>query len=533
MLKRVKGQKFGGWRTQKFLGEGGNGVVWQATNSSSEKVAIKLLTKAEGKRGEKIYARFKNEIDLVKKNSDIDGLLPILDSYLPDEIGEELPWYVMPIAKPLESYVAGYGFELVIHSILEIGKVLIKLHDRGISHRDIKPANILVKDDKFYLSDFGLVDYPDKQDLTGIGERIGAKWTIAPEMERDSQHADGKPADVYSLAKTLWILLTGRRYGFEGQYQPDSVNGLIKLQLTEPVDGGFFFPEAPLLYIKPLDSLMQDCTNDDPSQRPSMVEFVERLESWVQIYRDFRKRNPLQWQDIQNKLFPMALPQRVVWADIEDIVEILNLISSFNSLNHMLLPDKGGMDLLGASLGSESDTLELIIDDKAIYVVKPKRLMFESFGFDTEWNYFRLETEELEPTGLTYTYGDREVLVEIRSSYFVSRDEWEDDRDRDRKFPEDSRYVMRYIRGDFLILQKTSHYNRSVYSYDGKYSQMSADEFRQYIEGKIQLVHQIKSDESLLRHALSEGFSLGDLIQSALDKDLRNEWIKENKSEIV
>lgn len=75
-----------------------------------------------------------------------------------------------------------------------------------------------MKNDQFFLADFGLVDDPDKADITSTGEQIGAKRTIAPEMKWSSQRADGKPADVYSLAKTLWILLTGRRDSFEGQY---------------------------------------------------------------------------------------------------------------------------------------------------------------------------------------------------------------------------------------------------------------------------------------------------------------------------
>jgi len=36
-----------------------------------------------------------------------------------------------------------------------------------------------------------------------------------PEMRRNPDKADGKCADVYSLAKTLWILLTKETKGFE------------------------------------------------------------------------------------------------------------------------------------------------------------------------------------------------------------------------------------------------------------------------------------------------------------------------------
>ena len=44
---------------------------------------------------------------------------------------------------------------------------------------------------------------------------------MAPEMRYNAKNADGKKADVYSLAKTLWIVLTGVDYGFEGRYEED------------------------------------------------------------------------------------------------------------------------------------------------------------------------------------------------------------------------------------------------------------------------------------------------------------------------
>ena len=330
--KIVKGQKFGDWQTIKCLGGGGNAVVWLVSNSASESAAIKLLTKTEGKSEAKVYSRFRKEIEVLCQNRDIEGLLPIIDSYLPEEVGENTPWYVMPVAQPIDT--VKWNFETSFQIVLEIGKVLIRLHERGVSHRDVKPANMLIYQGRYYLSDFGLVDHPGKQDLTGTQERIGAKWTIAPEMERNSKNADGKLADVYSLAKTLWILLTGQKLGFEGQYNPSSINGLVNFRLTD-------------LYIRPLEDLIRDSTDDDPLKRPSMFGFVDRLADWIQISKDFRASNRLQWQDIQNDFFPTSVPQRVVWEDIAEIAKVLGYLCSVN-LNHMHLPDKGGMDLLSA-----------------------------------------------------------------------------------------------------------------------------------------------------------------------------------------
>jgi serine/threonine protein kinase len=187
--KIAKNVIFGNWKLKKFLGEGGNGSVWLAVNSSNEEAAIKLLRKIE----RKTYMRFMNEVNVIKNNSDIDGILPILDSYLPDKPTDEIPWYVMPVAQPLEKYLDGKHFEDVVMAIEAIAKALHELHKRDISHRDIKPENLLVRDGKIYLADFGLVDYPDKTNITSSGDVVGAKWTMAPEMRRQVVMPMGNP----------------------------------------------------------------------------------------------------------------------------------------------------------------------------------------------------------------------------------------------------------------------------------------------------------------------------------------------------
>lgn len=47
---------------------------------------------------------------------------------------------------------------------------------------------------------------------------MGAVFTISPEMKRNPKEADGKKADVFSLAKTLWMFLTKDEKGFDGVY---------------------------------------------------------------------------------------------------------------------------------------------------------------------------------------------------------------------------------------------------------------------------------------------------------------------------
>lgn len=184
-----KGLQFGKWKLNEFIDAGGNGEVWKAVSieDASHFIAIKLLKRIK-KEG---YLRFRDEVKVVTENSDIPGLLQIIDQYLPENPKNDTPWYAMPLAKPLKDYLEKKSPEQIIDTIILVSNILSKLHARGISHRDIKPANILVKDELIYLGDFGLVDYPGKEDITLRWRDVGPRWTIAPEMQRNPDKADG------------------------------------------------------------------------------------------------------------------------------------------------------------------------------------------------------------------------------------------------------------------------------------------------------------------------------------------------------
>mgnify|MGYP007038490816 CR=1 FL=1 len=66
-------------------------------------------------------------------------------------------------------------------------------------------------------------------------------------MEKDAQSADRFKADVYSMAKTIWIILTGDEFSFGGQYIANSEIGLSRKQKCN-------------IYLYPLDKLLAQCT---------------------------------------------------------------------------------------------------------------------------------------------------------------------------------------------------------------------------------------------------------------------------------
>ena len=135
--KFKKGQRFGKWKLIRFIGAGGNGEVWRASSSedSSNLVAIKLLKRIDTEG----YARFKDEVKVISENRDVQGLLPILDDYLPENQQGETPWYAMPLATPLIKAVRGMLPDEIVDLVISVSETLTKLHERGIYHRDIKP----------------------------------------------------------------------------------------------------------------------------------------------------------------------------------------------------------------------------------------------------------------------------------------------------------------------------------------------------------------------------------------------------------
>lgn len=463
---------------QGYLGGGGNGEVWRCINKDGKEGtenyegAIKLLKSIKSKP----YARFLDEVIVIEGNSDIQGIIPMIDKFLPKELKDEVPFYVMPVAENAEKALAGKSIEEKIDAILQICETLSALHNRGISHRDIKPPNFLVYKSRYSIADFGLVDYPDKKDVSLKNEEIGAKWTIAPEMKRESSTADGLKADIYSLAKTLWIILTENRKGFDGQYSPESVLELRK-----------FYKET---YTTPIDTLLSASTSNDPSSRPPIDEFISSLENWKSLNEDFHQRNQEQWFEVQAKLFPTAFPKRVIWEDINDIVGVLKVLCMYDNLNHMFFPRSGGLDLEDVRLASEDGCIEL--DFQLVSIVRPKRLVFEAFGYDPEWNYFRLELEELEPSGVykkeqTEKY-DHEEVSELSPGYYEEYGVLEEKshyQEMGFEISETARQVTRWFRGSFVIFNKRSKYNLTSGTYDGRHNKMGTDEFREYIQRNV------------------------------------------------
>ena len=195
----------------------------------------------------------------------------------------------------------------------------------------------------------------------------------------------------------------------------------------------------------------------------------------------------------------MAVPDRATWEGVEAIADVLNKVGKPN-LNHMLLPFGGGMDLIGAEASDRELGCVKLLTDGTLYLVKPVRLIFDSFRADPQWSYFWLETRQLEPTGIgrvgrnSYT----EELLTVGDEYLSSSwepdssepdssepDDFESESFEGELQPEEPRRMARCLRpGNFLIVQKTCPYNRDGKTYDARHNKMELETFHLYLDGR-------------------------------------------------
>ncbi|MGQ4388895.1 serine/threonine protein kinase [Streptomyces sp. SAS_270] len=261
--KPQEGAMLGEWTLvgRGYLGRGGNGEVWEARHEGDDgRYAIKMF--GLGRSLEDRRLRFADEITFLRGYTG-EGVVPLVDSHVPEDM-REICWYVMPLAVPLDDALGDTpAEETMLEAVAAYAETLAALAEQAVHHRDIKPSNLFERDGRWEIGDFGLVTFPGKGDVTSSSVKLGPVNFHAPEMLEPSDNADGGPADVWSLAKTMWVLLRRTRWPLPGEYRS---GGEYSLQ-----------GHIALAWAGELDRLMQSCTVLHPAGRPTMAEFAREV----------------------------------------------------------------------------------------------------------------------------------------------------------------------------------------------------------------------------------------------------------------
>jgi serine/threonine protein kinase len=229
-------------------------------------VALKVLKtrRAESEQ----YARFRREIELLRRHGDDAGVLPIIDANLPAKPAKnDRAWIAMPIAKPMREALLEAPFETTVSAIAAVAATLARLADSGVAHRDLKPGNLYWYDGRWVVGDFGLVHFPNVEDAGLTGNRLGPFGFMPDEMFNAASAANPYAVDVFQLAKCLLVLAAGIDFPPQGHVAAGSSGALSRYVAAARVSE--------------LDQVIDRSTRRDPSGRPNMAELAHELGVWL------------------------------------------------------------------------------------------------------------------------------------------------------------------------------------------------------------------------------------------------------------
>jgi serine/threonine protein kinase/tetratricopeptide (TPR) repeat protein len=269
------GRTFGHYRIESWLGAGGMGEVYRATDTRLDRpVAVKVLSEHLSAHPDAL-ARFEIEAKAAAALSH-PNILAIHD--FGDEQGIVYAVTELLSGETLRARLNRGPLEL--QEAVEIATAVVEglaaAHTKGITHRDLKPENIfLTEDGRIKILDFGLAQMgplfskdpaePGSRAVAEEGLLIGTVSYMSPE-QADRRKVDPR-SDVFSFGSVLFEMLTGRR-PFQGKTKMETLDAI---RAHEP-------PERGELKASGLQPIVMRCLRKTPDNRfPSARELLLEL----------------------------------------------------------------------------------------------------------------------------------------------------------------------------------------------------------------------------------------------------------------
>lgn len=260
----------GPYRLVRRLGGGGMGSVYEAEDTSTGRhVALKLI--------EPEYAASPDAIDRFRREGELASRLahPRCVFVLAADEDKGRPYIVMELmtGSTLDDLVREKGPlppEDALRKILDVIEGLHEAHQLGLVHRDVKPSNCFIEENgRVKVGDFGLAkSLVAETHLTRTGTFLGTPLYAAPEQIK--KEAVDAQSDIYSVAATLYFLLTGRAPFQSG----DPMATMARIVADDPPPMRTLRPELP----KALDrAVLRGLERDRKRRWRSLDEFRRAL----------------------------------------------------------------------------------------------------------------------------------------------------------------------------------------------------------------------------------------------------------------
>ena len=289
----MKGATVGGrFRLEERLGEGGMGIVWEATNLRTQRiVALKILKAETPQQRRRLFREGKIAGQLRHPHIvDVHDVVE-LDDGTPAIVMERLRGESLRALLVRETKLSPAR---VAELFTPIARALECAHAQGVVHRDLKPDNVFLAHDAVKVLDFGIARLTTAEDaasatapLTDTGDVIGTPAYMAPEQVFGEKNVDTR-VDVWSFGVMLFECLSGRK-PFVGDNFGQIWKAVAMGTITPLAD---LEPELP----NELTALVMSMLSRERSERPtdwsSIIAVLEhrgrvtsrRSHRWVPVF---------------------------------------------------------------------------------------------------------------------------------------------------------------------------------------------------------------------------------------------------------
>lgn len=276
----------GKYRVERVLGEGGMGIVLEATHLElDQRVAVKTLRPElagmpdlierflrEGRAAAKIEGEHVARVlDVVR----IEGEAPLLVMEFLE--GHDLS-SVRAQRKPL-------AIDTAVGHVLEACEALAQAHALGIIHRDLKPANLFLArrrdgSERVKVLDFGISKMPGRAgastSMTRTTAVMGSAEYMSPEHMVSTRDVDAR-TDIWALGVVLYELVTA-----EVPFPGESITQVCALVMSRPAPSPRLLrPDLP----RSLELIILRCLEKDRGDRFASVDDLAKALEKVRAER--------------------------------------------------------------------------------------------------------------------------------------------------------------------------------------------------------------------------------------------------------
>ncbi|GCA78101.1 SUMF1/EgtB/PvdO family nonheme iron enzyme [Microcystis aeruginosa] len=262
MMKMLEGQQIGPYRLNKFLGAGGFGGVFHASemvrNTSVQEVAIKVIPESSDDK----LIELTNSRKLEHPN--------LIKSYAVGEftfLKTEMLYLVMELAQgSLENHIAkaSLSADEITNITAQVAQGLNYLHRQNKVHRDLKPGNILKVNQQYKLADFGLIRTLNNKSHTQTVHNSGTIIYMPPEAFRGDISSAW---DLWSLGIMLIEMTTNQL--------PYKFNNDIHQLMAKVMNCELQIPSLP----KEFKPIIEGCLQKDRKQRWTAQQVLNALQA--------------------------------------------------------------------------------------------------------------------------------------------------------------------------------------------------------------------------------------------------------------